>query len=146
MERNFSPEETELCSKYEIDEEQIMWRRYAIANLCGGDIDQFRQEYPSTPEEAFIMTGSPVFNTDKVLQRIGEVQPADSTGMFTDSGTYYEDSRGYISIWKMPEPNHVYIIGADTAGESITSMLMSLIRIPEYRWQDTVHNLMKDCS
>jgi hypothetical protein len=112
-----SPEETELCSKYEIDEEQIMWRRYAIANLCGGDIDQFRQEYPSTPEEAFIMTGSPVFNTDKVLQRMSEVQPADSTGMFTDSGTYYEDSRGYISIWKMPEPNHVYVIGADTAGE-----------------------------
>lgn len=112
-----TPEELELKSKFPIDEEQLMWRRYAIANLCGGNIDQFRQEYPSTPEEAFIMTGSPVFNVQKVLNRMAEVKPPISRGMFTDSGTYYEDEQGYISIWKFPEPNHVYVLGEDTAGE-----------------------------
>lgn len=112
-----TPEEVELQKKYEIDEEQIMWRRATIANLCQGNIDTFRQEYPSNPEEAFIMSGTPVFNVQKVLNRMAEVKPPISTGMFTEQGTYYEDERGYVSIWRYPEQNHVYVLGEDTAGE-----------------------------
>lgn len=42
--------------------EQLKWRRWCIANNCNADIEQFQQEYPSTPEEAFIASGRPRFN------------------------------------------------------------------------------------
>lgn len=42
--------------------ENIAWRRWAIVNQARGDIAFFMQEYPSTPEEAFITTGRPIFS------------------------------------------------------------------------------------
>ena len=37
-------------------------RRWAIENNCGGDVELFRQEYPACPEEAFLSTGSCIFD------------------------------------------------------------------------------------
>ena len=50
-------EEKELQKLYNLTLEQLTWRRWCIANNCGGDIQQFRQEYPINPHEAFISTG-----------------------------------------------------------------------------------------
>lgn len=110
-------DETIEKNKYHLTNEQIMWRRYAINTLCGGDIDKFHQEYPGTPEEAFIVSGTPFFNAQVVNKRLGEVQPGILKGMFSDTGKFYEDSMGYTEIWEEPVPNHVYCIGCDTAGE-----------------------------
>jgi hypothetical protein len=41
--------------------EHLHWRRWAINAKCGGSVDKFHQEYPSTPEEAFLSTGRKVF-------------------------------------------------------------------------------------
>ncbi len=41
--------------------EQLNWRRAAIVNLCGSNLDDFHQEYPSTPEEAFLQSGRTLF-------------------------------------------------------------------------------------
>jgi hypothetical protein len=30
----------------------------------------FKQEYPATPEEAFISTGRPIFNPDYIAERL----------------------------------------------------------------------------
>ena len=97
-----------------------MWRRYAIRNLCGNDLDKFRQEYPSNPEEAFILSGRPVFNTQKVMARIRELEEhpvAGKVGMFTDQGNFYETQGGYVTIYEPPQFGHTYSSGADTAGE-----------------------------
>ena len=114
---DLTEEEIELKAKFELDNEQLMWRRYAIRNLCGNDLNKFRQEYPSTPEEAFIMTGSPVFDLQKVMARLEEVHEPLCTGAFSELGNFYEDSKGYTKIWETPLPGHTYAIGADTAGE-----------------------------
>ena len=45
-------EEKKLAELYELDKEQINWRRAKIAQL--GSADYFAQEYPLTPSEAFI--------------------------------------------------------------------------------------------
>lgn len=42
--------------------EHIAWRRWAIPNLAHGDMQEFMQEYPATDEEAFIVSGSPIFS------------------------------------------------------------------------------------
>ena len=112
-----TPDEELEKKKYNLSNEQIMWRRYAISTLCGGDINQFRQEYPGNPEEAFILTGSPFFNTSAINKRIAELKPPIIKGMFSDTGKFYEDVEGYTEIWEDPVKDHVYVIGCDTAGE-----------------------------
>jgi hypothetical protein len=54
-------DEAELCERYGLDIEQLHWRRWAIEHLCASDVNIFRQEYPSFPEEAFLATGQTVF-------------------------------------------------------------------------------------
>jgi len=112
----FSEEELKLKARFNLDNEQLMWRRYAIRNLCGNNVDTFHQEYPSTPEEAFILTGSPIFDTKAVIEQLDHVKPPIRSGIFA-SGMFLSSENGPVKIWKDPEPGHVYAIGADTAGE-----------------------------
>ena len=51
-----TPAEEELVDVYDLDDEQLMFRRQKIAQ---NGLDLFRQEYPSYPEEAFLTTGGP---------------------------------------------------------------------------------------
>jgi hypothetical protein len=44
-----------------LSDDRLAWRRWAIRNLCGNDLRKFQQEYPATPEEAFLSSGSNVF-------------------------------------------------------------------------------------
>ena len=46
------PEEEDIKEMYNLTNEQIMFRRLKIQELGGEDL--FRQEYPSTPQEAFL--------------------------------------------------------------------------------------------
>jgi len=45
-------EEIELSRLYDLDAEQLAWRRMKIANK-EGNVAQFQREYPATPEDAF---------------------------------------------------------------------------------------------
>lgn len=113
----FTADELIEQGKYGLSNEQLMWRRYAINTLCGGDVNKFRQEYPGCPEEAFILTGTPFFNAEKVNRRLLTLNPPVAKGMFTEDGHWYDDEQGYIELWEDPIPDHVYGIGCDTAGE-----------------------------
>lgn len=110
--------EKELMNKHGLTYEQLNWRKYTIANKCQGDELLFMQEYPSTPEEAFISTGRPKF-TLKSLKKYQTITQDPERGYlrYTDDGkvTFMPDNRGYISIWRMPEPEKFYVIGADVA-------------------------------
>ena len=69
---NLDAEEQELVEVHGADFEQISWRRWAIPNRCQGYTDKFHQEYPTSPEEAFVSTGDPAFLP-------GEMKAAEST-------------------------------------------------------------------
>ena len=63
-------EEKELKKLYNLDDEQIAWRRWCIRNNCGGDINTFKQEYPACPEEAFLASGECIFDKDIIISQI----------------------------------------------------------------------------
>lgn len=53
-------DEEHLKEQYELDDEQVYWRRNKIVELSAGGIsgeDQFKQEYPMNAAEAFRMSG-----------------------------------------------------------------------------------------
>lgn len=122
----WTPEEEDLRARYELTDAQLQWRRWCIANNCGGDINMFRQEYPSNPDEAFLHSGTGVFDNERViLQREVAPEPV-KRGRFVweeraveDAGPYdwEEDPMGEIQIWKEPEEGRPYVLGGDTAGE-----------------------------
>jgi hypothetical protein len=45
-------DEIEIMETYDLDNEQMQWRRIKIAGL-GGDKGRFERDYPNTPQEAF---------------------------------------------------------------------------------------------
>ena len=120
-------EEKDLKQKYNLTNEQLEWRRWCIKNNCGGDIEQFKQEYPITPEEAFISTGTCFFNKEIIIGRIKELEGKKplKQGYFSyqlennriDNIEWHNDTQGYIKIFKDVEEGHPYVLGGDTAGE-----------------------------
>ena len=119
-------EEKLLQEKYNLSLEQLTWRRWCINNNCGGDIDVFKQEYPITPEEAFLSTGRCYFNKEVIINRIQELrnkEPIKKGSFFCDyDGTkikniVFKEGTSEIKIYKKPEPGRPYVLGGDTAGE-----------------------------
>jgi len=100
--------------------EQVKWRRYAIEDLCGGDIDTFKQEYPWTPDEAFRMSGRRALSdaitqyhrsTFRVGSRVRFEWDADQDcGVRVDVGDYRDR---YWEVWEFPRANHDYTVGGD---------------------------------
>ena len=54
--------------RFDVNYEQLHWRRRVLQDKCNGDLSKFRQEYPSDPEECFLMSSRPRFHVD-VLKR-----------------------------------------------------------------------------
>lgn len=123
-----TPDEIELKKQFNLDNEQIMWRRHKIVNDCNNDIDLFHQEYPSTPEEAFLFSGSSYFKMDNIKKaKERKVQPIsighfefDSVGAGVPTNIRYvetNDKNDFVYIYKKPVDRRPYVIGGDTAGE-----------------------------
>lgn len=110
--------EYELMEKHNLTYEQLNWRKYTIKNKCHGDEILFMQEYPSTADEAFISSGRPKFSI-KALKKYETITAEPTRGYLkadeVGEVTFFEDPQGYISIWKQPEPDKFYCIGADVA-------------------------------
>ena len=104
-------EEEKLMEKFDLTLGQIYWRRLKIAE--GGKL-KFQQEYPSTADEAFIVSGSNVFNIEKLdaliprdVLRRSEWDPA--------SKMFDENREGNLQIFDYPQWEEPYVIGADVA-------------------------------
>lgn len=86
-----------------------------------------RQEYPCTPEEAFLLSGDTVFDTEKLTARLQTVKKPIKTGYFDydydgikiNRIRWVNDRNGYIKIYQVPNSPEItkYCIGGDTAGD-----------------------------
>lgn len=119
-----TPYEKDIKEKYNLTLDQLQWRRWCIANNCGNDELKFRQEYPITPEEAFITSGTSIFNTEIILEHMKNLKPPIMTGYFDydydglhiTNIKWRDDPLGYIKIYKDRTTGNT-VIGGDTAGE-----------------------------
>jgi hypothetical protein len=104
-----SPEETKLVKLHKLDNEQLMFRRKKIA-MSGADL--FKQEYPCTADEAFLTTGRPVFNLEKIADMIAAAPPV--LAQFALEGSDWEKHpRGELLCYRSIDPEEQYYIGAD---------------------------------
>lgn len=107
-----TPEEEELLAKYpEMTYPKLMFRRQRIAQ---NGLDLFKQEYPSEPEEAFLTTGRPVFDSAAVMELLKNAPDIiRRESLFQEE--WGEDPRGELCIYKEHDPGEQYYIGADVA-------------------------------
>lgn len=113
------PDEDELILRaMGISDARLLWRRYAIANLCGGSVDSFKQEYPATPHEAFLQTGRNVFRLQDLNKHY--VPMPGIRGKLIDRPDggvdFIRDAKGPLKIFRMPSKDRnwgVYQVGAD---------------------------------
>lgn len=85
--------------------DNIAWRRWAIRNKAGGDLAYFMQEYPSTPEEAFITTGRPIFSAAHLKSAFDEKEGVKGRFVsdFRDRVQFVADASGPWTIFKQPK-------------------------------------------
>lgn len=105
--------------------EQLYWYYKKYEGYI--DKELIKQEYPCSPKEAFLLSGTNVFDTEKLLTRLDNIPKPIKTGFFTYDydGTkitnikWQNDKNGYIHIYQVPHvPKQTkYCIGGDTAGE-----------------------------
>jgi hypothetical protein len=114
-----TPLEEDLAERFNLDNEQLMFRRLKVSEK---GLELFQQEYPSTADEAFLTTGRPVFSTPQLSARKREAPlPLYAMGLVND--TIEKNPRGQLLVYRElekgdPDKNvqpESYYIGADVA-------------------------------
>jgi hypothetical protein len=141
--------------------DQLYWRRKKVAT---SGLDLFKQEYPSTAEEAFLSTGRPIFNTEKLNERLQKakakpplkqmtvaVKYDQKTGKALPLRVLEEDRRGELLIYHERSATEIYTIGADVGmgirggvkgkkeGDSSVAQVLDSKRRQVAVWRGIIH-------
>jgi len=125
-----------IVELFNLTKEQVKWYVWMLKNDCNNDHNLMKQENPTMATEAFLSTGTPVFDNEKVQSRIEYLKQVykknpPKVGRFTfewgnpdthdyiqDKSIHFiEDPNGFVSIYETPQGGYPYVIGGDTKGE-----------------------------
>lgn len=111
LKEDMTPYELQLIEKG-CSNRQICWRRYKLQDMTP---EAFRQEFPSTPEEAFISTDTGVFSSEILLERYNYLPPEIlyqnlKTPLSPDLSRYY--GNGFY-IYQDVKEGERYYLGVD---------------------------------
>lgn len=139
-------EESNLIMNHNCTLEQLNWRRWAIDDLCEGEVDSFHQEYPTTDVEAFLSSGRPVFDSRICNTKFSECgnplkigfleYTRDKEGEIVDV-EFQESNMGYWKIFTDIEideklESNVFAAGSDVA-EGLEQGDFSVIKVLDRR-------------
>lgn len=106
-------EEEKLAALHGLTPEKINWRRAKIDEL--GAVDLFKQEYPCTPDEAFLFSGRSFVEEDCLVDAERDCYSPAVEGSFKD-GTVTPHEDGSYKQWiKHIDPEERYCIGVDVS-------------------------------
>lgn len=112
----------EYQKEYNLTDKEITyyymkWLQFGGRN--GTDaVKKLKQEYPTTPEEAFLSTGQSYFPLAKVASLLNNVVHGTKGELVTNEKgdvNFIPSSSGNFEMFKKPEVGTRYIIGGDTA-------------------------------
>ena len=112
--------EKRLVAKHELKLEQVEWRRLTIANKLDRNAEKFKEQYPTTADEAFISTGSRFF-APEALERVVVSEPMRCDLRVFEDLSGNKETRlvpnpyGLYRLWERPQRKRQYVIGADVA-------------------------------
>lgn len=120
-----------------LDYNQLYWYYKKYKSYI--DTELIKQEYPCTPEEAFVSSGKCYFNKEEIVKKIDYLESKEDKGVLRTGYFKYklksvktnteeikkqiydiefeDDINGCIQIIEEPKKNYPYCLGGDTAGE-----------------------------
>lgn len=124
--------ETDEEGNYRLTPAQLLWRRNKIRDDFLGDERTFRQEFPATAEEAFLVSGNAFFDEEALQVYSRRVTKPLARGNLVRVGggiVFRPAEGGYLKIWQYPDPTKHYVIAADTAsgrmGKGVQSKVLN---------------------
>lgn len=119
--RMLTSRELALQERYGLDLNQLAWRRRKI-RTNNWDEDKFDEEYPVSPDVAFLSTGRNVFDLEALADCYKPPGPdlGKTQGRLVNANgklTLYEDKTGELTVYKLPNPRLKieYVVAADPA-------------------------------
>lgn len=107
-----SPEEDDLVRKFQLDNEQLMFRRMKIGATSR---DAFVQEFPNFAEEAFLSSGMPVFQPEIIAEMMRSTAKDPIIRMSLEDPTWQKNPRGQLAVYLPRDRTDEYTIGVDIA-------------------------------
>lgn len=110
--------------RYKLDLEQIHWYWYWLNRRCRGDKLKMMQEYPCDDVEAFIASGTPLFDAETIALvkeqcKRGKLYdvPMENCQFedLTDNDQLVRNKESYLEIWDKPRPGRQYLWFADSS-------------------------------
>ena len=111
-------DEEKALAKLGMTPEQAVWRRGKIAE---SSLDAFHEEFPSTFEESCIVTGSSVFDNNRVVRLQQAIIEKNIKPLALDKITGLPNvlrphiQNGNLKVWTTPRPKVKYYLGCDVA-------------------------------
>lgn len=140
--KNFkrTPEEKALAKKYKLDNEQLQFRRLKIAQ---NGIDLFNQEFPDTPETAFLTTGRPVFNSSQLQELLKKTRDVQQK-LALEGDEWVEHHRGELQTYYKHDSGENYVVSADPAmglssGDYSVAQVLDSKKRQVATWRGHVH-------
>lgn len=125
-----------IVKLFSLTKEQVKWWMWTYRNDNNSDFDMMKQENPSTYDEAFVSTGSPIFDNEKVklrkeyLRQKYKKEPPKRGHFSFEWGNpetldyikdksikWVDDPNGFVTIYEDVQSGYPYVIGGDTKGE-----------------------------
>lgn len=94
---------------------RMRWRRRKITDDLLGRVDLWNQEYPITPDEAFLTSGDAVFDNAKLSDLKDACKEAKHYRYSVSDRTLTPTRLGDIRVFEKPIPQMRYIMGVDVA-------------------------------
>ena len=119
-----TPDERDLAKRFGLNMRQLAWRRWCIETNCDGSEETFNVEYPSTWQDAFLMTGRPVFGPKELAYFTSCIPPEVPRETLPEPSEIGWDEehgrpsvepvyRGRLRVYEKPLARHSYVLGAD---------------------------------
>lgn len=146
--------EKDLLKKYPgLTRENLIWRRLKISEYLNDDEktilgpeERFKQDFPLDDDEAFLSTGSPVFDHEKlnkIITALNNFKPADIKDRLNIKSMILKDYWKGLRIYAPPRDGKEYFIGVDVSeGLAIGDASSAFVMDQEYnqvaRWHGKI--------
>lgn len=112
---SLTKEEKQLVRDFKLSNEQLMWRRQKMKEFVSNP-EKFYQEYPLTDSEAFLASGNPRFNVNKLIDMEKEAYEGQHIELTEKLDVFIPKvlQNAPLKVWEQPQEKE-YVIGADVA-------------------------------
>jgi hypothetical protein len=113
-----APQERTYRYCHELTDEQLIWRRWCMANRCRGKLEIFHRYFPGTLEEAFSSSEHTMFDQEAIIwyrERCDKHIARGNAALVRNVPYFLQDNQGNLKVWQFPKPDEDYVIGADVA-------------------------------